>query len=173
MADPNLGHVLCGGEPEDELIAALGLMCERVDLAPGVDPVDTVVLSRPTVAEIEQAHRLLRPGGWMYVETGGLLRARSRGRTAPSAHDCARIVASLGFEEVEIYWHVPNFRSCTEIVSLSDRSALFHSLRRRRRTVVARAKVAAAQAAVRAGALGHLVPAASVVAHLPVRHGSP
>jgi hypothetical protein len=115
-----------------------------LDVPTGPDPVDVVVLVRSTADEIEQACGVLRSKGWIYVEAEGPFRARAGHMGTPGVYRCARILARLGFDEVEMYWHLPSFRSCVEIVGLLDRPALLHSLRRRRRTVVARAQVAVA-----------------------------
>jgi hypothetical protein len=170
LARPRPGRVVCLGDHDAALVAALREV--GADVRVGVEAgatasADVLVLVRPTPEELARAPTILRPGGWVYVETGGLVRRRRRRGALRGVSACVRTLRLLGFEHVAAHWHFPDFESCLEIVPLSDRGALEFSLRRRQRRLGTRLQVLAARLAVRLRLLPYLVPAASVIGSLP------
>lgn len=169
FARPRPGRVVCLGDHDAALVAALREVGADVSVgssAGATATCDVLVLVSPTREELARAPTLLRPGGWVYVETGGLLRGRRRTGALRGVSACVRTLRQLGFENVAAHWHFPDFESCLEIVPLSDRRAVSLSLRRRQRRVGTRLQVLAARLALRLRLLPYLVPAASVIGSL-------
>jgi aminoglycoside phosphotransferase len=174
LARPRLGRVVCLGEHDPELVAALREVGDDVRVGVpgdgdgnGIALFDVVVLVMPTREELARAPALLRPRGWVYVEIGGLRGGRRRRGTLRGVAASVRALRRLGFEHVAAHWHFPNFDSCLEIVPLGDRRAVSLSLRRRQRRLGTRLQVLAARLALRLRLLPYLVPSASVIASLP------
>jgi hypothetical protein len=170
LARPHPGRVVCAGGDDPALVAALREVSGEVvvGLEAGATAVaDVLVLVRPTREELARARTLLRPGGWAYVETGGLLLGRRRRGAVRGVSACVRTLRLLEFENVVAHWHFPDFESCLEIVPLGDRRALSLSLQRRQRRLRTRLQVLAARLALRLRLLPYVVPAASVIGSLP------
>jgi aminoglycoside phosphotransferase len=122
LPDPELGRVVCVGDADDALVDALRRFSASLEVEPVVGPpgsFDVAVAVDPSAAQLAEAARLLRPGGWLYAELG---RARRR-RTL-------RALAPLGFGGVALHGHWPDIASATEIVPLADRHALRLALSR-------------------------------------------
>jgi aminoglycoside phosphotransferase (APT) family kinase protein len=117
---------------------------------------DLVVASRATDATLERARRLLRPGGWLYVE--------GRRGTGSSPPELARALAGNGFQDARSHWHWPNHENALEIVPLDAPSALSLALRRRRGGSAALVKGWLGRGLVGSGAFPRLAPAWSVMA---------
>jgi hypothetical protein len=169
IGQPRLGRVICLGEPDDELVAALSEVSRDVAVelpSSGTASCDVLVLVRPTSAELALAPGLLAPGGWVYVETARF--SRGRPDAIRDVFSCIRKLEQLGLENVEAHWHFPSFAFCLEIVPLADPDAISLALRRRRRRIDTRLKVVATRLAVRLGALARVIPAASVIASRPL-----
>jgi hypothetical protein len=170
LAQPRPRRVVYLGEHADDLVAALREISDDVRLgvpAGATGVCDVLVVVRPTPEELARAPAILRPGGWIYIETGGLLRGRGRTGALRGVSACVRALRRLEFENVTAQWHFPDFESCLEIVPLGDRRALSLSLRRRQRRLGTRLLVLAARLALRLRLLPHLVPSASVVGSRP------
>lgn len=170
LARPNPGRVVCAGEDDPALMAALREVAD--DVVVGFERgatalADVLVLVRPTPGELALAPTVLRPGGWVYVETAGLLRGPRRTDALRGVSACVRALRRLELENVAAHWHFPDFESCLEIVPLSDRRALVLSLRRRQRRLRTRLQVLGARLALRLRLLPYVVPAASVIGSRP------
>lgn len=166
LARPHPRRVVYLGDHADALVAALREISDDVSLgvpAGATGVCDVLVVVRPTAEELARAPAILRPGGWIYIETGGLLRGRGRTGALRGVTACVRALRRLEFENVTAHWHFPDFESCLEIVPLSDHRALSLSLRRRQRRLGTRVRVLAARLALRLRLLPYLVPSASVV----------
>jgi hypothetical protein len=170
LALPRPGRVVCLGDHDPALVAALREVGGDVSVgvpSGGTAYCDVLVLVSPTREELARAPTLLRPGGWVYVETGGLLRRRRRTGAVRGVSACVCALRALEFENVSAHWHFPDFESCLEIVPLNDRHALALSLRRRQRRLGTRFQVLGARLAVSLRLLPHVVPSVSVIGSLP------
>jgi hypothetical protein len=170
LGRPRPRRVICLGELDDALLAALREISDDVSVGvpAGVTrECDVVVVVRPTPDELARAPAILRPGGWIYIETVGLLRGRRRAGALRGVSACVRALRRLEFENVAAHWHFPTFESCLEIVPLADGRALSLSLGRRQRRLGTRVQVIAARIALRLRLLPYLVPAASVIGSVP------
>lgn len=78
---------------------------------------DVVVLTTPPAGEMKYVSPCLAPGGFLYCEI-----ARRPGmplgwlRHTPRSY--ARQAAALGFEEIRLCWHRPDFPACREMIPL-------------------------------------------------------
>src|SRR5688500_10756642 len=93
LARPHPGRVVCVGGRDSALVTAPresgGVVAVGVD-AGASTLADVLVLVRPTPEELARAPAILRPGGWAYVETGGLLRRRRRRGALRGVSACVR-----------------------------------------------------------------------------------
>jgi hypothetical protein len=132
---PDLGRVACIGVADADLLESLALFSAAlkvVDSASGEEldaSHDVVVLRNPPREAVEAGSRLLRPGGWLYLEVENSTSSRAPG--APrSVRACARELRRCGLVEVSTHVHWPDFASCRAIVPLDEVSAVRHGLAR-------------------------------------------
>jgi len=162
LPSPRLGSVVVLGSPEPELLQGLVAVAKRVTVDPEADSAgayDLAVLTSPTHADLALASRLLRPGGWAYVEVG-----RAGGRELRSSRTCAGALRQFGYEGIRRHWHWPSFQACLELVDLDDPGSISMSLARRQASRAATLKAALARTLRRLGMLDRAVPCASVLA---------
>jgi hypothetical protein len=175
LPDPNLGRVAYFGPARGALLDSLRLFSTSLEVGEPADAgsaqYDIVVVSGPSIDELRRAARLVRPGGFLYVEAYGPLYhrrlRRGLGRRPRFAADYMAAVERLGLAEAEAHWHWPNFESCAEIVPLGERDALLLALARRHSSASTRLKSALGRALLRSGLFIWLVPCFSVVARKP------
>jgi hypothetical protein len=85
----------------------------------------------------------------------------------PRIHHAADYVAALerlGFVDIQVYWHWPNFEACTMIIPLDDRAALLHALGRHASGGAVQLKATVGRWLLQSGWLTRVVPCFSVVA---------
>jgi hypothetical protein len=176
LPEPELGRVACVGVNDPYLAESLRLLGSEATVLEagrpweGLASHDVVVLRNPAGAEVTAAVRLLRPGGWMYVEVDG-----PGGRRLPGGRRTARGYAAalrrLGLVEVQGHLHWPDFRSCRVIVPLGDALAVRLALARRRQNAGARLVVLLWPLLAACNLLAVVAPSASVLARRPARTG--
>lgn len=171
LPEPQLGRVAYLGPGEDGLLAALREWGASVAVAPrdaqGAS-FDVAVAQAPDDAALARAAALLRPGGWLYCELG---RPPLWPRRAPRAADapCGLARAShrlraLAFEDVEAYWHHPDFERCRWMVPIGHAPAGAFVVGRTAGRVAAALVTALHGRVLRAGHAARLVPGVSLVA---------
>jgi hypothetical protein len=194
LPDPNLGRVAYLGPAQGELVEALRLFSASLTvielplhpsppnppkggiLAPpsgGLGgPYDVVMAHEPAGEMLPGLARLVRPGGFLYIEAHGLLGLvrqkwplsglpARRWRT-PAGYAVA--LKGLGCDPVQIHWHWPDFESCTKIIPLHDQGALLFALGAGGNDMLGRLKRTLGRGVVRSGLLARLVPCFSLVA---------
>ncbi|MFQ5737382.1 MAG: hypothetical protein ACE5JX_00080 [Acidobacteriota bacterium] len=150
LPDPNLGRVAYLGVVDGPLVESLRLFSFDLTVfetgagdAPVSGHFDVAVASRPSYRTLRSAADLLRPGGFLYVEShhwkgsspfswASLRRTRKDGARPCYPHHYISTFEQLGFREVEAYWHCRDFAACTRIIPLQDPAALLygtHSVR--------------------------------------------
>lgn len=142
LPDPTLAHVGYLGSMDAELVYALEQFAQSVtDLSVtstdgrGVRQYDLVIARMPTLWQLQRSVEHVQPGGYLYVETCGLLwpgsltgakklmNAFGRLRLgSPRAHIAT--LSNLGMVNAATYWFWPNFSACTRMVPLDDPAAL-------------------------------------------------
>jgi len=166
LGNGRLGRVVYVGEPSAVHLAGLYAVSEEVTAADAEterEPGDAVVVARPTAGELVHAMALLRPGGWIYVETGY---RRRRAETA-RFYECLRILQDGGFVSLQAFWHFPNFESCLEIIPLADPAVVRLAIDRRQRTLAATAKGLIARLLLACRLLPRALPSVSLVGRRP------
>jgi len=135
---------------------------------------DIVVMPMPAIRDLEMMRHLVKPGGHLYVEMRRELpwktwkssvRKKPRG---PKLEDYISVLRRVGFQEIETYWHRPNFEYCLEIIPLDDRVALGHVFSRRRTGLASLFKLMGGRLALKTGLLSRYVPCVSIVARKPM-----
>lgn len=140
LPNPDLGDVAYIG-PSDELhIKALNAFSKSVvvftqppSTSEQTPKFDVVVVCAPTMPRLVSAGQLLRPGGFLYIETYGLSWLIRRGwRFLLHSHlerfkinTPRRYMATLsahGLIPTGTFWHWPDFENCTRIVPLDNLS---------------------------------------------------
>ncbi len=182
LPDPHLGRVAYIGPMRGSLPEALRLFSQSLAVMGQPQPYgrspaqyDTGVVHGPSGQTLRQAAHLVKSGGYLYVETYGLLRSGQlwRGIIPPAnlnkwrlhfPNGCVRAVRQLGFKEVQVYWHWPNFEACTKIIPLDDEGALRYALAPGEGDVATQVKSFFALWLLRSGLLVRFVPCFSVVA---------
>jgi hypothetical protein len=160
---PELGNVGCSDRAGPDLVAACA------EFAASVSPLgeerlrelDVVVLVDPAGAEVSEAARALRAGGWLYAE----LRPRLRPSRLRAPGRCVAALRELGFAEIEINVHWPSFETCVEIFSPHD-PAPARAWLGRRGGRHRRVQTSLLRLALRLGLLGRVAPV-SIVARAP------
>jgi hypothetical protein len=171
LPTPDLGRVACVGVTDADLLESLELFSAALEVADATREderdasYDVIVLRNPRRETIEVGCRLLRPGGWLYVEVENSNSSRAPG--APrSVRGCARELRRFGLVDVSTYVHWPDFASCRAIVPLDEVTAVRHGLARGSTSggwLLTR--LAPVLAATRQ--LGLFVPCASAIARRP------
>jgi len=171
LPTPALGQVACIGVTDADLLESLELFSAALEVADATREderdasYDVIVLRNPRRETIEVGCRLLRPGGWLYVEVENSNSSRAPG--APrSVRGCARELRRFGLVDVSTYVHWPDFASCRAIVPLDEVTAVRHGLARGSTSggwLLTR--LAPVLAATRQ--LGLFVPCASAIARRP------
>jgi hypothetical protein len=175
LPDPNLGQVAYIGPARGTLISSLRLFTRSLAVietlaVAGSDGTlyDVVVASGPSYETLQWGIELVRPGGFLYIEMyrsfRGGRRTRSADRRLRYAADYVAAIEQFGFADIEVYWHWPDFETCTEIVPLADRDALLLTFARLRSGVGGWLKSTLAYALLRIGLFARLAPCFSIVA---------
>jgi hypothetical protein len=167
LPNPNLGEVAYLGPMSGTLPLALQQFSELFTIVvpsdgPRVDvkmacSYETVVLRSSTVAAVKRVTPLLMSGGYLYWEVE---RASSLGHV----QTFVKAVAGLGFDDIQVNWHRPDFESCLEMIPLTDAVALRFAFARRHESVGKRLKFAAGRLLVTTGSLPRIVPCFSIIA---------
>lgn len=137
---------------------------------------DVVVASAPSDKLLKKAAKLVKPGGFLYVETYGLfgfahIRPRATWRTVLSkarlcsSTKCVAVLESLDFIQIEEHWHWPSFEACTKIIPLQPQSALTYALTQNPNTFAARLITALGRRRLpQTGLVARLIPCYSILA---------
>ena len=175
LPDPELGHVACSADADPSLVHACRLFGRSLTLLgqareePAPASVDVLVLVDPQRDELGSALDLVRPAGWVYLEVHGPLTRRGRRLRRPRfPSDHAAELRGLGLDQVEAYWHWPDFDSCTEIMPLGEPAAIRGSLLRRQESRGRSALVSVARFLLATRLLPLAVTHGSVIGRRPV-----
>lgn len=149
LPDPRLGRVAFLGPEQNTLLGALRAHAAdtvtashaRVATSTGdlTERFDTCVLQFVEEADIQNAARLLAPGGWLYWEITRPNRLAAAWRALRRAgNDEARlgsldaprgVLERAGFHTIAAFWHYPDFESSRWIVPLDESAGVEYFLR--------------------------------------------
>lgn len=185
LPNPHLGQVAYMGQPRQTLLTALGYFSESLRLFSLPDQTthcqhsdanfELVVLRSLSMTAVEKAHALLIAGGYLYWEIDRMSRFAPLGRflrradrkalgARPLVRDPRACLEQLGFCDIRIYWHRPNFETCREIIPLYDQHAMAYVFSRDRKGLSGQFKRVTGRFLRQTGLLPRLVPYYSVVA---------
>jgi hypothetical protein len=172
LPDPRLRHLAYLGPKKGLLLRALQHFSEPFsiiswpdlsDYRPGIHSgFDLAIIHSPRPVDLKGIHAILSPGGHLYWEIERSdLRQRLylrhfRNYVAP--------LANLGFDDIRVCWHRPNFDSCLEIIPLDSNSALRYVFTRQKGNLTGRIQVAAGKFLVENDLLSRVVSCMSLVA---------
>ena len=121
---------------------------------------ETVVLRSAAVAAVKVVKPLLAPGGYLYWEV-------ERVSGVDHVRKYTKAVRRLGFDDIQVNWHRPDFETCLEMIPLTNSRALRFAFARRQESTTKRLKFAAGRLLVTTGLLPRVVPCFSIVARNP------
>jgi hypothetical protein len=171
LPNPVLGDVAYIGSLGGTLPSALRQFSDLLTIVPPSDlssadvtpdiklgcPYETVVLRSSAVAAVKKVRPLLAPGGYLYWEV-------ERVSGIDHVRNYTRAVERLGFDDIQVNWHRPDFETCLEMIPLTDSRALRFAFARRQESTRKRLKFAAGRLLMTTGLLARVVPCFSIVA---------
>jgi hypothetical protein len=180
LPNPNLNRVLYLGEPCTSLISALRRFSKRFCVDSSENPAwrfDLAVLRSRKFSDVEKAYKLLDCGGYLYWEIerkSDLLflkfwekNGERRSRAFSNFEKNRAALQRIGFTNIEVYWHRPNFETCLDIVPLLDQTALDYFFSPRRNEGAGKFKTAAGGFLLNTGLLKYAISSISMVAYKP------
>ena len=167
LANTQLENVAYIGKQKPSLVAGLEkfsacltiVSSKTAEALPGT--FDLVVVASATPPVFECAARILKNGGWIYVEVGFSARLRAK---LQGLNGFRTDLLCAGLRDVRAYWHRPSFETCREIVPLDDRVALDYVLSRQQADFADKLKSRAARFASQTGLLPFVLPSVSLLA---------
>jgi hypothetical protein len=182
LPEPYLRRVAYFGPAKGALPSALEHFSESFQniSSPKKAKFDLVVLGLRDAPDLEKAHTLLAPGGFLYWEMKPVslsvawrhLMNRDV-ETSQAASKRWRWVLNLfgehidalerlGFGDIQLHWHRPNFEACLEMIPMHE-PALDYTFSRTRSDLASRLKFAAGRVMMQSGLLAHLTPCFSII----------
>ena len=178
LARPRLRRVAYVGKATGALVDALKRFSESLTIFASSEEsfaasqsnrtFDLLVLPMPSLRDVEMMRHLLKPGGSLYMELHRprrWLNSRRQATEAPKLGAYLSILERVGFNEIDAYWHRPNFEECREIIPLRDRVALKHVFTRRGGGLKKRMRLLLGRYAAKTGMLERFAPCVSIIAH--------
>lgn len=181
LPSPYLGDIAYIGADCRAHFESLRLFCNSLtNLGPvptseeNREQFDGIVLTEPSHEILHQAANLVKSGGFIYLEVNKPLepiewmkdmysRVKKGYPRLIFPADYLLLIEELGFVEVQVYWHWPNFQACTKVIPLNNKSALDYAFLQSGQSVKARLKAMSGHWLQRAGFLCWFIPCFSVV----------
>lgn len=172
LPDPRLRHLAYLGPKKGLLLQALQNFSEPFsiiswsdlpDYRPSIHSgFDLAIVHSPKAVDLQGIHSILKDGGYLYweiVRTDIGQRWRLR-----HFRDYVASLTEMGFDNIHVSWHRPNFDSCLQIIPLDKKFALHYVFRRPRRDLAGQIQVAAGKFLVENDLLSRVVSCISLVA---------
>jgi hypothetical protein len=174
---PQLAATVYLGRHDAALIAALGAHADLTivgedTLRSLTSSFDLAVLKDPSLGSVRAGRDLVRPGGWVYAEVGGVL--RRPGLVPVAAHPVSRwrrVFIDAGLTEVTAHWHVPNHDAAAFLVPLGDPGGVRLVLRRHQGSAAGYTKATVGRILAAMGLIELAVRDASVLGRRPSADG--
>jgi hypothetical protein len=185
LPNPTLHRVAYLGSGEESLLGALRRFSDSLSVLTSTDgrnftngrplAFDLIVVNSSSPPIIKAVSSFLAPGGYLYWEIGRRVRfpsfrnptSNGEQRKLPVPRlrgNHAEFLGQLGFSDVQLHWHHPDFDHCRQIIPLRDRRAVEYALARDSVGFRRRVGLAAARYLNRSGLLARVVPCISMVA---------
>jgi hypothetical protein len=174
---PQLAATVYLGRPDAALIAALRAHAELTIVSEDTlrsltSSFDLAVLKDPSLGSVRAGRDLVRPGGWVYAEVGGVL--RRPGLVPVAARPVSRwrrVFIDAGLTEVTAQWHVPNHDAAAFLVPLGDPGGVRLVLRRHQGSAAGYTKATVGRILAAMGLIELAVRDASVLGRRPSADG--
>jgi hypothetical protein len=171
---PQLACIVYIGRHDAALIGALRAHADLTIVGadtdqPSPSSFDLAVLKDASLGSISAGRDLIRPGGWVYAEAGGVLR-RPRAGARPVSR-WRRAFVDAGLTEVTAHWHVPNHDAAAFLVPLDDPAGVRLVLRRHQGSAAGQVKAIMGRLLVATGLIELAVRDASVLGRRPSLDG--
>lgn len=194
LPDPQLRQVAYIGPIEEDLVESLRMFCDSLTVFFTHDNTtfiqdtekkfDLVILKSLRLEVLEKVSSLLKPDGYLYWEIdksnavksfwsdggrSGIKTILNKISTNSSFNlfSCDAyfaILSNLGFHNIEVHWHRPNFTHCLEIIPLNNTTALNLILSRSKKKFWGRLKLAFGRFLLKRDMLANIVPCISIIA---------
>jgi len=181
LPNPKLNRVLYLGERCEPLISALSHFSKSFCVYASENPLlgfDLAVVRSRKFSDVGKAYELLDHDGHLYWE---MTRARGfdllptfwqkngqrESRAFWNLEKNREALQRIGFTNIEVYWHRPNFENCLDIVPLQDRPALDYFFSHTRNGGAGKFKTATGQFLRNTGLLNYVISSISMVACKP------
>lgn len=191
LPQPELRNVAFIGSADEELIKALRhfsaslkiFSSAAVDdyLSENSESFDVAVVNSANPRAIQWACEMLKPGAYLYWEINrgkpsqseknippqnGSMKSAVRDSFPRFAHvrSYKRYLQEMGFHDIEVNWHRPDFRNCKEIIPLEDPRVLQYVFTRQQSGFRGQLKLWGGQFLNKSGLLPNIVPCFSLIA---------
>ena len=192
LPDAHLGRVGYSGPQSGALVSALQQFCDTLSFIPVPVPAaagpatqanfERVVLHSASLADVKNVSSLLMPGGYLYWEIDrtihfsarrvkGKWKGQGKSRSGwsenwPLRHFRAysQVVKQLGYSDIQVNWHRPNFEGCLEMIPLDEPIALASVFARAAGNLSSQLQMATGRYLMKTGMLARVVPCFSIVA---------
>ena len=192
MPNPQLCRVGYIGQNTDHLIESLRLFSDSLaiisayrDKAADINNsrIDLFVLQTERIEYLKIVYALLASDGWFYWEINRIEILRSLLGLSKQKFSInvfknniknfwrlnrypylIAYLYRLGFRDIELHWHRPNFKQCLEIIPLQNEAALRQVFSRAKGGFIGKCKIVFGRFLVNAGLLAYFAPCFSVVA---------
>ena len=176
LSEPNLNHIACSGIAPKSLIDALQKFGESLTIIPPSalsstpdlnSNFDLLVLYAPVIQQLQCIKPWVKPAGYIYIELSGesIQRyRRNQNRTKSSFSDYIDVLEKAGFDQIQFYWHRPNFEKCLEIIPIKDEFTLQYYFSRPAGDLQSWLKLAGGRILMKSGLIQHAIKSISVVA---------
>lgn len=146
LPDPTLAKVAYIGPGKTPLLESLRRFSEILIAIEGNQDslennhnFDVLVIKEPASLELNRAVKLVKPGGYIYIEGYGgwqfirenIINLSNRGRSPFSLRwpkFYSNMLGQKGYTEIQTFWHWPDFESCKRIIPLNDHAVIEYVL---------------------------------------------
>lgn len=125
LADPRLQNVACVGRCDPQLKQSLDLFSPTTVFHPDAAALvaetrdfDLLIVQGGTAALVTAAAQRVKPGGSIYIEIRRRLASPSTWLITPA--EATKQFRSLGFENIDVHWHWPKFKSATSFLPIHE-----------------------------------------------------
>jgi hypothetical protein len=125
LPDPRLQNAACVGRCDPQLKKSLELFSpttvfhhEAAALAAETRDFDLLIVQGSRTALVNAAAQRVKPGGSIYIEYRRRLASPSTWLITPAK--ATKQLRQLGFENIDVHWHWPNFTSATSFLPIHE-----------------------------------------------------
>lgn len=176
LPDPTLSQVVYIGPENDDLLKSLDHFSEYLSvLSHGELKIyregngrhfDLLIARSPSIDELNKGISLLESGAYIYweIQRPNAIKSIKKGniRLKHAGKNIA-FLEKMGFTDIEMHWHRPNFWACREIIPLDGSRALDNAFRKGHSNLKGQLKETAGKTLKASGLLPYYVNCFSLV----------